>query len=72
MCLFCGSADPLHGVGPVQLMLLGTGAVSAYASVIRPLRRRLARSSGDCAAEETGAPRSTAPRAASPAAVGES
>jgi hypothetical protein len=43
MCVFCGASDPLHGVGPAQLMLAAAGLYSAYASVVRPLRSRLAR-----------------------------
>ena len=43
MCLFCGSSDPLHGIGPVQLMLAGTAAYGAYVRIGRPLRERLRR-----------------------------
>ena len=31
MCWFCGSPDPLHGLGPVQLMLGAAAACTAYA-----------------------------------------
>jgi hypothetical protein len=42
-CVVCGASDPLHGMGPAQLMLAGAGLYGAYTSIVRPLRSRLTR-----------------------------